>query len=196
MSRGSLTPLKVGPEPVPGTVPIASPPAPRRSRNGAASGPRSQPRHGAGAGHRGGRPRRRTLDGPGRQGGRRPGRGRRHAARRSTTSRWTASSSSARARRTRRRCSTTASRSATAARRCDIAVDPIDGTTLTALGRPNAIAVIALVGAGHDVRPRAVRVHGEDRGRARGRRRHRPRRVRSRTTCRPWRRRSARTSTT
>ena len=26
---------------------------------------------------------------------------------------------------------------------CDIAVDPIDGTTLTALGRPNAIAVIA-----------------------------------------------------
>jgi fructose-1,6-bisphosphatase II len=27
---------------------------------------------------------------------------------------------------------------------CDIAVDPIDGTTLTALGRPNAIAVIAL----------------------------------------------------
>src|SRR5204863_5548730 len=27
---------------------------------------------------------------------------------------------------------------------CDIAVDPIDGTTLTSLGRPNAIAVIAL----------------------------------------------------
>src|ERR1700716_636816 len=27
---------------------------------------------------------------------------------------------------------------------CDIAVDPIDGTTLTALGRPNAIAVIAI----------------------------------------------------
>jgi fructose-1,6-bisphosphatase II len=27
---------------------------------------------------------------------------------------------------------------------CDIAVDPIDGTTLTALGRPNAIAVIAV----------------------------------------------------
>src|SRR5438874_5893720 len=26
----------------------------------------------------------------------------------------------------------------------DIAVDPIDGTTLTALGRPNAISVIAL----------------------------------------------------
>ncbi len=28
--------------------------------------------------------------------------------------------------------------------RCDIAVDPIDGTTLTSLGRPNAIAVIAV----------------------------------------------------
>jgi fructose-1,6-bisphosphatase II len=27
---------------------------------------------------------------------------------------------------------------------CDIAVDPIDGTTLTSLGRPNAIAVIAV----------------------------------------------------
>jgi len=27
---------------------------------------------------------------------------------------------------------------------CDIAVDPIDGTTLTSLGRPGAIAVIAL----------------------------------------------------
>jgi fructose-1,6-bisphosphatase II len=27
---------------------------------------------------------------------------------------------------------------------CDIAVDPIDGTTLTSLGRPNAIAVIAI----------------------------------------------------
>jgi fructose-1,6-bisphosphatase II len=28
--------------------------------------------------------------------------------------------------------------------RCDIAVDPIDGTTLTSLGRPNAVSVIAL----------------------------------------------------
>jgi fructose-1,6-bisphosphatase II len=31
---------------------------------------------------------------------------------------------------------------------CDIAVDPIDGTTLTALGRPNAISVIALAERG------------------------------------------------
>jgi fructose-1,6-bisphosphatase II len=31
---------------------------------------------------------------------------------------------------------------------CDIAVDPIDGTTLTSLGRPNAIAVIALAERG------------------------------------------------
>ncbi len=31
---------------------------------------------------------------------------------------------------------------------CDIAVDPIDGTTLTSLGRPNAISVIALAERG------------------------------------------------
>lgn len=31
---------------------------------------------------------------------------------------------------------------------CDIAVDPIDGTTLTSLGRPNAIAVIAIAERG------------------------------------------------
>ena len=63
----------------------------------------------------------------------------------STASRWTASSSSARARRTKRRCSSTASRSATAPRPAmDIAVDPIDGTTLTSLGRRGAIAVIAI----------------------------------------------------
>jgi fructose-1,6-bisphosphatase II len=31
---------------------------------------------------------------------------------------------------------------------CDIAVDPIDGTTLTALGRPNAVSVIALAERG------------------------------------------------
>src|SRR2546423_4827782 len=36
---------------------------------------------------------------------------------------------------------------------CDIAVDPIDGTTLTALGRPNAIAVIALSERGTMVDP-------------------------------------------
>ena len=44
-----------------------------------------------------------------------------------------------------RPCCSTASRSATARRpTMDIAVDPIDGTTLTSLGRPGAIAVIAL----------------------------------------------------
>ncbi len=31
---------------------------------------------------------------------------------------------------------------------CDIAVDPIDGTTLTSLGRPGAIAVIAVAERG------------------------------------------------
>ena len=50
----------------------------------------------------------------------------------------------------------------------DIAVDPIDGTTLTPLGRTSAISVIAVERARHDVRPRPVRLHGEDRRRARG----------------------------
>ena len=36
----------------------------------------------------------------------------------------------------------------------DIAVDPIDGTTLVAKGRAGALAVIALSERGHDVRPR------------------------------------------
>ena len=37
----------------------------------------------------------------------------------------------------------------------DIAVDPLEGTRLTALGMPSALAVIALRRARHDVRPRA-----------------------------------------
>ena len=36
---------------------------------------------------------------------------------------------------------------------CDVAVDPIDGTRLTANGMPNAIAVIAVSARGLDVRP-------------------------------------------
>ena len=54
---------------------------------------------------------------------------------------------------------------------CDIAVDPIDGTTLTSLGRNNAISVHRGRRAGHDVRPGPVRLHGQDRRRPRGRRR-------------------------
>ena len=61
---------------------------------------------------------------------------------------------------------------------CDIAVDPIDGTTLTAMGRGSAIAVIAVSEPRHHVRPRAVRLHGQARGRSRGSRRHRHRRRR------------------
>ena len=57
----------------------------------------------------------------------------------------------------------------------DIAVDPLEGTRLTALGMPSAIAVIALAERGIDVRSRPVRVHGEDRGRSRDRRSARPR---------------------
>ena len=137
------------------------------------------------------------LDGPGRQGGRRRRRRRRHAHRARHRARWTASSSSARARRTRRRCSTTASASATAPRReTDIAVDPIDGTTLTALGRGNAIAVIAVSERGTMFDPGPVRLHGEDRRRPRGRRRHRHHRHAHREPRRPWPRPRARRSAT
>ena len=38
----------------------------------------------------------------------------------------------------------------------DIAVDPLEGTRLCALGMPNALAVIALAERGRDVRSRAV----------------------------------------
>ena len=154
------------------------------ARGGHTADPRPQPRPGAGPGHRSRRDGRLPLDGPGRQERRRRGGGRRDAHRAAPPSRWTASSSSARARRTKHRCSTTASASATARRPLtDIAVDPIDGTTLTAQGRGNALAVIACERAGHDVQPRPVRLHGEDRGRARGcGRRSTPRRRRRRTS--------------
>ena len=44
----------------------------------------------------------------------------------------------------------------------DIAVDPLEGTELCANGLPNSLAVIALVGARHDVRPGPVRLHDQD----------------------------------
>ena len=44
----------------------------------------------------------------------------------------------------------------------DIAVDPLEGTTLAAHGMPSALAVIALSERGHDVRSGPVRLHGED----------------------------------
>ena len=56
---------------------------------------------------------------------------------------------------------------------CDVAVDPIDGTTLMAKGMPNSIAVIAVVRARHHVRPVRRVLHGEDRDRGGVRRRHR-----------------------
>ena len=56
----------------------------------------------------------------------------------------------------------------------DIAVDPLEGTRLAAQGRPSALAGHRAVRARHDVRPRAVRVHGED-GRRQDRRPARPR---------------------
>ena len=49
---------------------------------------------------------------------------------------------------------------------CDVAVDPIDGTRLTAFGQPNALSVIALAERGLDVLPRRRRLHGEGGDRA------------------------------
>ena len=55
---------------------------------------------------------------------------------------------------------------------CDIAVDPIDGTTLTSLGPQQRHLGDRHLRAGHHVRPGTVRLHGQDRGRpGRGRRR-------------------------
>ena len=50
----------------------------------------------------------------------------------------------------------------------DVAVDPLEGTRLTALGQPNAIAVIAVAERGTMFDPRRRLLHGQDRGRARG----------------------------
>ena len=59
----------------------------------------------------------------------------------------------------------------------DIAVDPVDGTTLTVARPRRRDRGDRDERAGHDVRPRSVRLHGEDRGRSRGRRRHRHQRA-------------------
>ena len=52
----------------------------------------------------------------------------------------------------------------------DVAVDPIDGTTLTALRPGQRHRRHRRQRAGHDVRPRPVRLHAQDRRRSRGRR--------------------------
>ena len=44
---------------------------------------------------------------------------------------------------------------------CDVAVDPVDGTTLMAKGMPNAIAVLAVAERGTMYDPSAVLLHGE-----------------------------------
>ena len=57
----------------------------------------------------------------------------------------------------------------------DVAVDPLEGTRLTALGMPNAISVIAGRGARSAVLPGRGPLHGQDRSGARGGRRDRHR---------------------
>ena len=60
---------------------------------------------------------------------------------------------------------------------CDVAVDPIDGTRLTANGMPNAIAVIAVSPRGSMYDPSAVFYMSKLVDRPRGRRRGRHRRA-------------------
>ena len=64
----------------------------------------------------------------------------------------------------------------------DVAVDPIDGTSLTALGRANAIAVIAVSDRGSMFDPGPVLLHEQDR--------RRPRAPPARSTSRPHPRRT------
>ena len=78
----------------------------------------------------------------------------------------------------------------------DIAVDPVEGTTLTSLGRGNAISVIALSDRGTDVQPGPLRLHGEDRRRPRGGRRGRHPQVAHREPARGGRGARRSTSTT
>ena len=78
---------------------------------------------------------------------------------------------------------------------CDIAVDPIDGTTLTSLGRNNAIAVIAISERGTMFDPGPC-VYMDRSQWARRPPTSSTSTPRSRPTSRRWPRRSARTSTT
>ena len=78
----------------------------------------------------------------------------------------------------------------------DVAVDPLEGTRLTALGMPNAIAVIAVAERGTMFFPGAARLHGQDRRRSGRGGRDRHRRRRRRRTSDAWRRRRGRRSRT
>ena len=66
----------------------------------------------------------------------------------------------------------------------DVAVDPLEGTRLTALGIPGAISVIAVAERGSMFFPGAAALHGEDRRRPRGGRRDRHQHRRRRTSSR------------
>ena len=76
----------------------------------------------------------------------------------------------------------------------DVAVDPLEGTRLTALGQPNAIAVIAVAERGTMFDPRRGLLHGQDRSRARGRGGDRHQRDARPRTCTRSRRRRGSTS--
>ena len=139
--------------------------------------PRPQPRARARPRHRGRRARRRAARRHGREGGGRPGRGRRDAPRaldrphgrrrRHRRGREGRGADALQRRADRRRLA--------AARRHRRR--PARGHAPHALGMPNALAVIARQRARDDVRPRARHVHGEARRRRGHRRPARPRRA-------------------
>ena len=74
----------------------------------------------------------------------------------------------------------------------DVAVDPLEGTRLTALGQPGAIAVMAVAERGTMLFPGAAALHGEDRRRPRRDRRDRHHEDARPRTCIASPRRSAR----
>ena len=98
-------------------------------------------------------------------------------ARSSPPSTSTARSSSARARRTKRPMLFNGEHVGNGrGPQCDVAVDPIDGTSLTAAGRNNALSVIAVSDHGTMLDASTRLLHGQARHRSRrgGRRRHPP----------------------
>ena len=108
-----------------------------------------------------------AADGTRRREGRRPGGGRRDARGAQQPRRSPAPWSSARASATRRRCSISAKRSGPGnGPPIDIALDPLEGTTITAKGGANALAVVAMADAG-GFSQRARCLYGQNRGRRR-----------------------------
>ena len=149
---------------------------------------RSQSRPGTRPGHRGRGDGRRPPAGPRRQGGRRPGRGGRDAQRSCRTIDMDGIVVIGEGEKDDAPMLYNGERVGNGEPPLvDVAVDPVDGTRLTAEGKPGALAVMALAARGLDVRPREPGLHGQDRRRRGGRAGPSTSTPRSRTTCAAWR---------